>query len=46
VTAGITGATRVHLHLAQPSAHARTPQVMNAEFALRAHNHRPALTVS
>jgi len=33
VTAGITGATRVYLHLAHPSAHARTPQVMNAEFA-------------
>jgi shikimate dehydrogenase len=35
VTAGITGATRVYLHLAHPSAHARTPQVMNAEFARR-----------
>jgi shikimate dehydrogenase len=35
VTAGITGATRVYLHLAPPSAHARTPQVMNAEFARR-----------
>jgi shikimate dehydrogenase len=35
VTAGITGATRVYLHLAHPSAHARTPQVMNAEFAQR-----------
>jgi hypothetical protein len=34
VTAGITGATRVYLHLAHPSAHARTPQVMNAEFDL------------
>ena len=33
MTAGITGATRVYLHLAHPSAHARTPQVMNAEFA-------------
>ena len=31
----ITGATRVYLHLAHPSAHARTPQVMNAEFARR-----------
>ena len=31
----ITGATRVYLHLAQPSAHARTPQVMNGEFARR-----------
>jgi hypothetical protein len=29
----ITGATQVYLHLAHPSAHARTPQVMNAEFA-------------
>jgi hypothetical protein len=45
VTAGITGATLVYLHLAHPSAHARTPQVMNAELALRAHNHRPALAV-
>ena len=35
VTAGITGATRVYLHLAHPSMHARTPQVMNAEFARR-----------
>lgn len=35
MTAGITGATRVYLHLAHPSAHARTPQVMNAEFARR-----------
>ncbi len=35
MTAGITGATRVHLHLAHPSAYARTPQVMNAEFARR-----------
>jgi hypothetical protein len=35
VTAGITGATQVYLHLAHPSAHARTPQVMNAEFARR-----------
>jgi shikimate dehydrogenase len=35
VTAGITGATRVYLHLAHPSVHARTPQVMNAEFARR-----------
>jgi shikimate dehydrogenase len=35
VTAGITGASRVYLHLAHPSAHARTPQVMNAEFARR-----------
>jgi shikimate dehydrogenase len=35
VSAGITGATRVYLHLAHPSAHARTPQVMNAEFARR-----------
>jgi shikimate dehydrogenase len=35
VTAGITVATRVYLHLAHPSAHARTPQVMNAEFARR-----------
>jgi hypothetical protein len=35
VTAGITGATRVYLHLAHPSAHARTPQVMNAELARR-----------
>jgi hypothetical protein len=35
VTAGITGATRVYLHLVHPSAHARTPQVMNAEFARR-----------
>jgi shikimate dehydrogenase len=35
VTAAITGATRVYLHLAHPSAHARTPQVMNAEFARR-----------
>jgi shikimate 5-dehydrogenase len=35
VTAGITGTTRVYLHLAHPSAHARTPQVMNAEFAWR-----------
>jgi hypothetical protein len=26
----ITGATRVYLHLAHPSAHARTPRVMNA----------------
>ena len=42
MTAGITGATRVYLHLAHPSAHARTPQVMNAEFALRAHNRGPA----
>ena len=32
---GITGATRVYLHLAHPSAHARTPQVMNAEFTRR-----------
>jgi shikimate dehydrogenase len=32
VSDGITGATRVYLHLAHPSAHARTPQVMNAEF--------------
>ena len=31
----ITGATRVYLHLAHPSAHARTPQVMNAEFTRR-----------
>jgi len=31
----IAGATRVYLHLAHPSAHARTPQVMNAEFARR-----------
>jgi shikimate dehydrogenase len=31
----ITGATRVYLHLAHPSVHARTPQVMNAEFARR-----------
>jgi hypothetical protein len=31
----ITGATRVYLHLAHPSAHGRTPQVMNAEFARR-----------
>ena len=35
MTAGITGATRVYLHLAHPSMHARTPQVMNAEFARR-----------
>ena len=35
MTAGITGATRVYLHLAHPSVHARTPQVMNAEFARR-----------
>ncbi len=35
MTAGITGATHVYLHLAHPSAHARTPQVMNAEFARR-----------
>lgn len=35
MTAGITGTTRVYLHLAHPSAHARTPQVMNAEFARR-----------
>ncbi len=35
MTAGITGATLVYLHLAHPSAHARTPQVMNAEFARR-----------
>ena len=35
MTAGTTGATRVYLHLAHPSAHARTPQVMNAEFARR-----------
>ena len=35
MTAGITGATPVYLHLAHPSAHARTPQVMNAEFARR-----------
>ena len=35
MTAGITGATRVYLHMAHPSAHARTPQVMNAEFARR-----------
>lgn len=35
MTAGITGATQVYLHLAHPSAHARTPQVMNAEFARR-----------
>jgi shikimate dehydrogenase len=35
MTAGITGATRVYLHLAHPSAHARTPQMMNAEFARR-----------
>jgi shikimate dehydrogenase len=31
----ITGATQVYLHLAHPSAHARTPQLMNAEFARR-----------
>jgi shikimate 5-dehydrogenase len=35
VTAEITGATRVYLHLMHPSAHARTTQVMNAEFARR-----------
>lgn len=35
MTAGITGATRLYLHLAHPSAHARTPQVMNAKFARR-----------
>ena len=35
MTAEITGATRVYLHLAHLSAHARTPQVMNAEFARR-----------
>ena len=35
MTAGITGATRVYLHLAHPSVHARTPQVMNTEFARR-----------
>ncbi|HEY3653091.1 MAG TPA: shikimate dehydrogenase, partial [Streptosporangiaceae bacterium] len=35
MTAGITGATRVYLHLAHPSAHARTPRVMNAEFTRR-----------
>jgi hypothetical protein len=31
----ITGATQVYLHLAHPSAHARTPQVTNAGFARR-----------
>ena len=35
MTAGITGATRVYLHLAHPSAHARTPQVMNTELGRR-----------
>lgn len=50
MTAGITGATRVYLHLAHPSAHARTPQVMNAEFARRRvdaqdHNRRLALAI-
>ena len=41
MTAGrleITGATQVYLHLAHPSVHARTPQVMNAEFARRGVN--------
>jgi shikimate dehydrogenase len=29
----IAGTTRVYVHLAHPSAHVRTPQVMNAAFA-------------
>jgi shikimate 5-dehydrogenase len=45
VTAGTTGATRVYLHLAHPSAHARTPQVMNAEFARRGVVTRPEQTL-
>lgn len=31
----ISGNTRLYAHLAHPSAHVRTPQVLNAEFAAR-----------